>query len=79
MRRAEQWRLERNESFDLFLTWRSMGGQPPTLGELLEMPSWMVRDFQKLNARLQKARQRKKRREKLKEDAGNVSPHTRRQ
>lgn len=79
MRQAARWRLERDESLDLFLTWRSMGGQPPTLGELLDMPSWMIRDFQKLSARLHKAKQRKKKRDEYKKGTHSVSPNTRRQ
>jgi hypothetical protein len=74
MVRATQWRLERKESLDLFLLWRSMGGQPPTLGELLQMPSWIVRDFSKLNERLQKAKARKKNRG----EAANVPTYPRR-
>jgi len=77
MRLAEQWRLERDESLDLFLTWRSMGGEPPTLGELLELPSWMIRDFQKLSARLHRARQRKKQRDEYKKETTSASSHSR--
>lgn len=57
---AERWRLEQPDSLDLFLTWRSMGAQPPTLGELLALPSWIVRDFQKLSVRFYKAKERKR-------------------
>ncbi|MCC6457280.1 MAG: hypothetical protein IT328_20165 [Caldilineaceae bacterium] len=63
MREADAWRLERAESLDLFLVWRSLGAESITLSELLTLPGWLVRDFQKLGVRYQRARDRKKRRE----------------
>lgn len=64
MLHAEQWRLEREESLDLYLTWRSMGAQPPSLLELLSLPSAIMRDFQKLGARYYEAKTRKREMEK---------------
>lgn len=64
MAKATAWKLENPDSLDLFLTWRSMGAQPPSLSELLTLPGWLIRDFQRLSARYYRAKERKREREK---------------
>lgn len=77
MNAADNWRLEHEDSLDLFLIWRSMGGQPPSLAELMTLPSSRVRDFQKLGVRFYKAKERKRQREKEEKEGSGVPTHPR--